>query len=99
VTDSVVSLDSVVSRIADDTLMVEALDDEVVMLRLQDGLCFGLNRMGSVVWRHLDREISIAGVCDALLAEYEVDRMTCETQVLAIIESLQSERLVLVRQP
>ena len=98
-TESVVSLDSVVSRIADDTLIMETLDDEVVMLRLQDGLCFGLNRMGSVVWRHLDCEISIAGVCDALLREYHVDRMTCEKQVLAIIESLQSERLVLVRQP
>ena len=89
-------LDSVVSRIADDTLIEEMVDDEVVMLRIQDGLCFGLNRIGSVVWRHLKHEISIGNVCDALLRDYEIDRTTCESQVLALIGELQSERLVIV---
>lgn len=89
-------LDSIVSRIADDTLIEETVDDEVVMLRIQDGLCFGLNRIGSVVWRHLKHETSIGNVCDALLRDYEIDRMTCESQVFALIGELESEHLVVV---
>lgn len=92
-------LDSIVSRVADDTLIEEVVGDEVVMLRIQDGLCFGLNRIGSVVWRHLEHETSIGNLCDALLREYEVDRKTCESQVLALIGEVESEGLVMVRRP
>jgi hypothetical protein len=75
------------------------VDGEVVALSIDKGICYGLNKVGSRIWRELTAPISVADICGKLLAEYRVDRATCETEVLALLEELRTECLVEIREP
>lgn len=72
------------------------VDGEVVALNIDDGACYGLNGVGSRIWRLVEAPVRIADVCTILRAEYSVDQDTCEQQVLEMLEGLRSEGLIAV---
>jgi len=71
-----------------------AIDDEVVILSIEQGTCYGLNRVGSRIWNLLATPARIQDVCATLLAEYRVDPKACEREVLDLLEELRAEGLV-----
>lgn len=73
------------------------VDDEVVALDAAMGVCFGLNAVASRVWEMIAEPAQVCALSDVLLQEYDVDRATCEAQVLELLESLRAEGLIVVR--
>ena len=71
-----------------------AIDDEVVILSIEHGICYGLNRVGSRIWNLLAKPARIGDLCATLLAEYRVDASACEYQVVDLLEELRAEGLV-----
>ncbi len=47
-----------------------------------------LNDTGKFLWEHLSVETDVNGLVDALLSEYDVDRETAETHVIAFTKTL-----------
>jgi hypothetical protein len=72
------------------------IDDEVVALNIESGVCYGLNGVGSRIWSLLESPVPISRICMTLVAEYDVDPTVCESDVLDLIEQLHSEKLVIV---
>jgi len=70
------------------------IDNEVVALSIEHGTCYGLNRVGSRIWKLLATPVRIGDLCATLLAEYNVDPNVCERQVLDVLEELRSEGLI-----
>ncbi len=71
-----------------------AIDNEVVVLSIEHGTCYGLNRVGSRIWNLLATPARIGDLCTTLLAEYRVDPSVCECQVLDLLEELRTEGLI-----
>jgi len=86
------SIDSVVGR--GDGFVEAESDGEVVALNIERGACYGLNRIGTRIWSLIAKPARVGAVCDALIAEYKVDRSTCEQQVLELLEELRGEGMV-----
>ena len=74
------------------------VDGEVVALSIDKGICYGLNNVGSRIWRELTVPVSVRDICGRLLCEYRVDQVTCEQEVLALLEELRAEGLVEARE-
>jgi hypothetical protein len=70
------------------------IDDEVVALSIEQGTCYGMNRVGSRIWNLLTKPIRISDLCATLLAAYRVEREVCERQVLDLLEELRAEGLI-----
>ena len=77
-----------------DGLVQAAIDNEIVLLSIADGTCYGLNRVGSRIWNLLAAPARIGDLCATLLAEYRIDPGACERQVLDLLEELRTEGLV-----
>jgi hypothetical protein len=86
------SADSKVAR--SDGFVDAEIDNEVVALSVEKGTCYGLNGVGSKIWRALATPIRIGDLCSALLSEYEVDPDVCERQVIDLLEELRAEGLI-----
>jgi len=86
------SADTVVARSGG--FLDAEIDNEVVALSIEHGTCYGLNRVGSQIWRLLATPTRISDVCVALLRDYEVDPDVCERQVVELLEELRAEGLV-----
>jgi Coenzyme PQQ synthesis protein D (PqqD) len=75
--------------------VIEAeVDDEIVALSIEHGICYGMNRTGSHVWKLIAQPIRIRDLCATLLAAYCIDVDVCERQVLDLLEELRAEGLV-----
>lgn len=74
------------------------IDNEVVLMNIDTGVCYGLNRVGSRIWSELTVPIRIGDLCTKLLNEFEVDSTTCEREVLDLLQHLRVEGLIAVQE-
>jgi hypothetical protein len=73
------------------------LSGESVILNLKSGTYFGLNEVGSSIWQFIQEPRTVSDVCESILAEYDVDAQTCETEVQALLVDLLAAQLVEIR--
>lgn len=71
---------------------------EAVVLQLDDGVYYGLNAVGAVVWDMVQRPSPIAAIVDRITMEFDVERERCLLDVRELVAALQSRRLVIVEE-
>ena len=72
------------------------LDDETVLMSIENGQYYYLNKVGSRIWTGLATPQRIADLCAALLAAYDVEPAQCEHEVLTFLDTLYGYKLVQV---
>ena len=72
------------------------VDDEIVALNIDRGTCYGLNSVGSQIWRAVVGPIRVYDICAYLLQRYRVDPSRCEREVLELLNELENEGLIVV---
>lgn len=78
-------------------VLVGDVNGQVVALDVESGLCYGLNAVGSDVWRRLETEVVVQDLCRSLSEAYEVDYAQCEAEVIGLLEDLRSEGMIEIR--
>lgn len=86
------SIDSLVVR--NPEVIDGEIDGEVVAMNSETGECYGLDLVGSRIWKLMSEAIPVGDVCTKLLAEYEIKRETCERDVLDLLAELHAENLI-----
>ncbi|MHA6485254.1 PqqD family peptide modification chaperone [Paenibacillus sp. strain BS8-2] len=64
------------------------------VLRLDLGRLYRFNETGGRIWELLREPLTAAEVVNALLIEYDIDRITCESEVFGFLAKLSKERLI-----
>lgn len=86
-------LEDTISRSED--VVAREVGGETVLLDLEAGTYFGLNPIGGRIWQLLDgADQTLAAICDALEAEYDVAREVLEADVLELASDLEANGLV-----
>jgi hypothetical protein len=62
--------------------------NELVMMSAAKGNYIGLSQVGAHIWKLIETPRSIESLCDALVAEYEVDPATCRAEVDTFLTTL-----------
>jgi hypothetical protein len=75
------------------------LDGRVVLLSIENGEYYDINKIGSRIWALLEKPVAVAALMDQLLAEFEVDRETCGRDVRELLEKLLADKLVQIVSP
>jgi len=70
------------------------IDGEVVLMSVADGMYFGLDTVGSEVWRQLEQPVKIADLCVSLAERYEAEPNVIEYDVLELVTKLYERQLV-----
>jgi hypothetical protein len=83
-----------IRRIPD--LLETEVDGDVVALDVERGECYGLDAVGTDIWKLLAEDTSISEITDTLLEQYEIDRETCLREVSRIVSELQESELLVV---
>ena len=72
------------------------LGDESIVLELQAGTYFGVNDVGTAVWKFLQQPRQVAEVIAHVRQRYEVSAEQAEAEVLAFLQELAKKNLVSV---
>ena len=73
-----------------------AIDTELVMMDVDKGAYFGLDGIGTRIWNLLAAPQTLSQLSDKLMAEYNVDRATCEQDIHQLLDQMQTQNLLLV---
>jgi hypothetical protein len=97
--DMTISSDSLVVVVDSQTSCeLQAETVETVIMDFNKGAYFGLDEIGTVIWRQLQQPQTVRTICDAVTEQYEVNRTTCEQDVIHLLETLHAEGLIEVRE-
>jgi len=75
-------------------MLQSAIDGDVVAMNIDRGMCYGLNSMGSHIWRLLEDWTTPGAICAALMREYDVEANVCQLEVRRLLDELASESLI-----
>jgi len=70
------------------------VDGEVVMMSVEQGLYYGLDDIGSDIWRRLEQPVEVGVLLDALSESYDADRSTIERDTLKLLDQLLQQRVI-----
>lgn len=71
-----------------DAILFTELGDTVVMMDTRVGRYYELDAVGARIWALIEPGPRVAELCEAVAAEYDVDRDTCRDDVLAFLDEL-----------
>jgi len=64
------------------------------MMSIEQGRYFGLDDIGSDIWKRIDPPCSFAALIDALAADYVADRATIAADVQALLDRMAEQDVV-----
>ena len=79
-----------------DNLLTTVVDGELIALSVADGVCYGLNSMGTRIWALLAEPRSVDGLCEQLTREFEIGEEACRREAREFLEQLRGEGMVSV---
>jgi len=80
------TLQSIVAQSPD--LVGTKIEDHTALLSVSNGAYYSLDPVASRIWQLIEQPRPVSVVVDQLLAEYAVDRATCEAQTLTFLQQL-----------
>lgn len=70
------------------------IDGETVLLSIDRGNYYGMNRVLSTIWSWLERPMTVSAVCRRMTETYEVTDEVCQRDVMKALADLQKEGLI-----
>jgi hypothetical protein len=89
-----IQLDAVVSH--SPGIVVGDMDGEKVMLNIEEGKYYALDRIGSRIWELVETPRTVEDLVAVLVGEYDVEKDKCQYDVLALLNQLYAQGLVAV---
>ena len=89
-----IALTTLVAR--NETLLFTDLDDTIVMMDVDEGRYYELDPIGAAIWTLLETARTVAELCEALAATYDVEPDVCRRDVLEFLSELEDMAIVRV---
>ncbi|MBT4286468.1 MAG: lasso peptide biosynthesis PqqD family chaperone [Deltaproteobacteria bacterium] len=77
-------------------LVSSDVDGETILMSIENGKYYGMDKVGSHIWEHLKSPIMVSDLVDLLLIDFKTERKTCEADVLEFLNELRKENVILV---
>ena len=87
--------ESVISQVEE--IVASDIDGETVMMSIESGKYYGLDDIGSRIWEFIEKPIKVSDLIDTLLERFDVDRETCEKDVLKFLNELNEDKILIVK--
>jgi hypothetical protein len=70
------------------------LAEEAVILNIKNGVYYGLDEIGAVIWKLLRSGIKVEQIVNAVTSEYDVDEEQCTKDMIDFFTDLESYGLI-----
>jgi len=88
------SLEPTSSVVRVQEILSAEVGNEVVLLSIEKGVYFGLNKVGARVWSLLDEFVPVQEVCATIVGEFEVTLEQCQEEVLQLLKDMREQGLI-----
>lgn len=83
-----------VLRVDGERIAADVIDGEAIVINLETGVYYSLDRVGAVVWSLVSGGSTFGAVVDRVVERFDVDRDRASGDIQRLLESMTAERLV-----
>ena len=76
------------------SVLAAEVEGEIVMMSIERGHYFGLDDIGSDIWKRLELPCSFSALIDGLAADYDADRATIAADVRELLDRMLADDVV-----
>ena len=87
-----ITTETIISQIEE--IVASDIDGETVMMSIENGEYYGLDDIGSRIWELIEKPVKVSDLIDTLLERFDVDRETCERDVLKFLNELNEYKIL-----
>ena len=80
--------------VVSDDQVSTSVGGEVVILGMHDGVYYGLDPVGARIWQLLQTPRAVSEIVAAIVSEFAVTPLQCETDALVLLSDLMTRGLV-----
>ncbi|MBN2813714.1 MAG: lasso peptide biosynthesis PqqD family chaperone [Bacteroidales bacterium] len=84
--------DTIIQRRND--LLFNEIDGEVVMLSIETGEYYGMDKVGSYIWKIIDTPVKFRDLIDKLMNQYNVPKELCTNDTSRFLNKLKEKKLL-----
>lgn len=77
-----------------DTLLLQKVDDETILLDSNTQEYFSLNEIGTLIWELVSEKSNLEEVKKEISTIYEVDEKQVETDILSFLKEVENKGLI-----
>lgn len=77
-----------------DNVFSSEVDGEMVLLNLTSGIYFGLDPIGTRIWKLIEQSKTVSEIRSTLLEEYEVGVNDCNQAIQELLQELIDAKLI-----
>jgi hypothetical protein len=70
------------------------MGEETVVLDMASGTYYGLDAVAARVWTLIEQPMTLRAIHEAIVAEYDVDAVSCRRDIVAFLDRMQAIGLV-----
>ena len=74
--------------------LFSSVGDDIVALHVDNGHCYGMEKVTATVWELLAEPTSATALCEQLTALYEVEPDVCRADVERLLSDFRKEGLI-----
>lgn len=94
--DNLIKMDSKIVR--ETHLVFNEMDGETIMMSIENGEYYGMNSMGSRIWKLLETPRSVTEICDTLLPDYDVTPDQCAKDLIPFLNKMAKKGVIKILQ-
>ena len=76
-------------------IMANDIGSETVMMSIDTGKYFGMNKTGAYIWKQLENPMTFKGLCEKIVTDYNIPFDKCEQEVTVFLEELLREKIII----
>ncbi len=73
----------------------KVIDDEAVIIKLEQGVYYSLNEVGTVIWQQIMEKNTKTGIIDYIVSNYSIDKEIAAQDIETLLKTMQSEQLII----
>lgn len=93
---SAIEIDDTMTVSRHHEMIAADIGDEAVILNVQNGYFFQLNRTAALIWGALETPVSVGTLCTKIADAHSVDPATCRQDVIAFIADMHDREIVTI---
>jgi Coenzyme PQQ synthesis protein D (PqqD) len=72
------------------------IHNEVVLMDVERGCYYGLDDIGSEIWRAVENPVAVHSLCQSLAEKYKADPAIIASDVLTLLNNMHARELIVV---
>jgi len=83
-----------VYKVCEGKVVSQIIDDEAIIINMETGSYYSLDKIGSEIWHLLEQTASAAQITDVMQSRYDGSTTEISTEIVKLLQSLEAENLV-----